>query len=73
MGYLPKTVGLDGLLEAIRAVAWGESVLPPAVAAVVVRHLAGKEPAEEAVLISLEHLKRASRAVPIPARPEPKH
>jgi len=49
VGYLPKTVGLDELLEAIRAVARGESVLPPAVAAVVVRHLAGKEPAEEAV------------------------
>jgi len=43
MGYLPKTVGLDELLEAIRAVARGESVLPPTVAAVVVRHLAGKE------------------------------
>lgn len=43
MGYLPKTVGLDELLEAIRAVAQGESVLPPAVAAVVVRHLAGEE------------------------------
>jgi DNA-binding NarL/FixJ family response regulator len=47
VGYLPKTVGLDELLEAIRAVARGESVLPPAVAAVVVRHMAGKEtPAE---------------------------
>jgi len=49
VGYLPKTVGLDELLEAIRAVARGESVLPPAVAAVVVRHLAGEGAPEEAV------------------------
>ncbi|MFQ6101848.1 MAG: response regulator [Anaerolineae bacterium] len=47
VGYLPKTVGLDELLEAIRAVARGESVLPPAVAAVVVRHLAGEGAPEE--------------------------
>ncbi len=47
VGYLPKTAGLDELLEAIRAVARGESVLPPAVAAVVVRHLAGEELAGE--------------------------
>jgi NarL family two-component system response regulator LiaR len=43
-GYLPKTVGLNELLEAIRATGRGESVLPPAVASVVVRHLAGKTP-----------------------------
>ncbi len=42
MGYLFKSVGLDDLLEAIRAVARGDSVLPPAVATVVVRHVAGK-------------------------------
>ena len=47
VGYLPKTIGLGELLEAIRAAARGESVLPPAVAAVVVRHLAEKEPPEE--------------------------
>jgi DNA-binding NarL/FixJ family response regulator len=47
LGYLPKTVDLDELLEAIRAVARGESVLPPAIAAVVVRHVAGKPPPEE--------------------------
>jgi DNA-binding NarL/FixJ family response regulator len=41
-GYLPKTVGLNELLDAIRATARGESVLPPSVASVVVRHLAGK-------------------------------
>ena len=44
-GYLPKTVGLNALLEAIRATSRGESVLPPAVASIVVRHLAGKTPA----------------------------
>ena len=48
MGYLPKTVSLDELLDAIRSVARGESVLPPAIAAVVVRHIAGKGVAEEA-------------------------
>jgi DNA-binding NarL/FixJ family response regulator len=41
-GYLPKTVGLNELLEAIRATGRGESVLPPTVASVVVHHLAGK-------------------------------
>jgi NarL family two-component system response regulator LiaR len=41
-GYLPKTVGLNELLDAIRATSRGESVLPPSVASVVVRHLAGK-------------------------------
>lgn len=43
IGYLPKTVNLGGLLEAIRAVASGESVLPPSVASVVVRYLGGEE------------------------------
>jgi DNA-binding NarL/FixJ family response regulator len=47
VGYLPKTIGLDELLEAIRTAARGESVLPPTVAAVVVRHLAKQEPPEE--------------------------
>jgi DNA-binding NarL/FixJ family response regulator len=46
LGYLPKTVALDELLDAIRSVARGESVLPPEIAAVVVRHLAGEEAAE---------------------------
>jgi DNA-binding NarL/FixJ family response regulator len=44
-GYLPKTVGLNELLDAIRATSRGESVLPPSVASVVVRHLAGKRSA----------------------------
>ena len=47
VGYLSKTMGLDTLLEAIRAVARGESILPPAIAAVVVRHLARKDPPAE--------------------------
>lgn len=46
-GYLPKTVDLGELLEAIRAVARGESVLPPAVASVVVRYLAGEKGLDE--------------------------
>jgi len=46
-GYLPKTVDLGELLNAIRAVARGDSVLPPDVASVVVRYLAGEERIEE--------------------------
>jgi DNA-binding NarL/FixJ family response regulator len=46
LGYLPKTVALDELLEAIRSVARGQSVLPPQIASVVVRHLAGEGPPE---------------------------
>ena len=42
IGYLPKTVGLNQLLDAIRATSQGESVLPPSVTSVVVRHLAEK-------------------------------
>jgi DNA-binding NarL/FixJ family response regulator len=42
IGYLPKTVGLNELLDAIRAASRGESVLPPAIASVVVRHLSGE-------------------------------
>jgi DNA-binding NarL/FixJ family response regulator len=48
IGYLPKTVSLNELLDAIRAASRGESILPPSVASVVVRHLAGatERPAE---------------------------
>ncbi len=42
IGYLPKTVGLNELLDAIRSASRGESVLPPTIASVVVRHLAGE-------------------------------
>jgi DNA-binding NarL/FixJ family response regulator len=41
-GYLPKTVSLNELLDAIRAASRGESVLPPSIASVVVRHLSGE-------------------------------
>jgi NarL family two-component system response regulator LiaR len=41
ISYLPKTVGLNELLDAIRATSRGESVLPPSVASVVVRYLSG--------------------------------
>ncbi len=41
IGYLPKTVSLNELLEAIRAASQGTSVLPPAIASIVVRHLSG--------------------------------
>lgn len=47
-GYLPKTVSLNELLDAIRATSRGESVLPPQVASIVTRHLAGaREPPQE--------------------------
>ncbi len=41
ISYLPKTVSLNDLLEAIRATNRGESVLPPSVASVVVKRLSG--------------------------------
>ena len=54
-GYLPKTVSLNELLDAIRAASRGESVLPPSVASVVVQHLAGEaEPATKEELTSRE-------------------
>jgi DNA-binding NarL/FixJ family response regulator len=55
IGYLPKTVGLNELLDAIRAASRGESVLPPTIASVVVRHLSGgAEPTPEAALSARE-------------------
>jgi DNA-binding NarL/FixJ family response regulator len=45
--FLPKTVGLSELLEAIRATHRGESVLPPTIAKVVVDNLAGKRSLQE--------------------------
>ena len=51
IGYVPKTVGLNELLDAIRAASQGRSILPPSIASVVVRHLSGAEehPAGEAL------------------------
>ena len=55
VGYLPKTVGLNELLAAIRTASQGESVLPPSVASVVVRHLSGaEEPASKTPLTARE-------------------
>lgn len=55
IGYLPKTVSLNELLEAIRAASRGESVLPPSIASVVVRHLAREtEGPEQPTLTSRE-------------------
>jgi DNA-binding NarL/FixJ family response regulator len=53
VGYLPKTVGLNQLLDAIRAASQGESVLPPSIASVVVRHLAGEEQATPRTVLTL--------------------
>lgn len=55
VGYLPKTVGLNELLDAIRAASRGESVLPASIASVVVRHLSGaREQSPEAILTARE-------------------
>lgn len=54
-GYLPKTASLNELLDAIRATSRGESVLPPSVASIVVRHLSGaREPSPETKLTPRE-------------------
>ena len=66
IGYLPKTVSLNQLLDAIRATSRGESVLPPSVASVVVRHMAGtRESAAESELTSreLEVLRLVARGL----------
>jgi len=66
IGYLPKTVSLNQLLDAIRATSRGESVLPPSVASVVVRHMAGtRERAAESELTSreLEVLRLVARGL----------
>lgn len=52
--YLPKTVDLNELLGAIRKSNRGESVLPPSVASIVVRHLSGQLDKEEKPLTSRE-------------------
>jgi DNA-binding NarL/FixJ family response regulator len=52
--YLSKTASLNELLDAIRATAQGESILPPSIASIVVKHLAGKTPPLPEVLTSRE-------------------
>jgi NarL family two-component system response regulator LiaR len=42
IGYLPKTIGLNEFLSAIRSAYQGISVLPPSIASVVVRHLSAR-------------------------------
>ncbi len=54
IGYLPKTVGLNQLLEAIRSASRGISVLPPPIASIVVRHISGGQKPEGEVLTSRE-------------------
>ena len=55
-GYLPKTVGLNQLLDAIRSASQGESVLPPSIASIVVRHLSGEpEATPKETLTTREH------------------
>lgn len=55
--YLPKTIGLNELLEAIRATSRGESILPPDVASVVIRSLSGKSEAGEKCTLSPRELE----------------
>lgn len=52
--YLPKTVDLNELLGAIRKSNRGESVLPPSVASIVVRHLSGQLDKKEKPLTARE-------------------
>ena len=42
IGYMPKTVSLNELLDAIRSASRGISVLPPVIASVVVKHITGE-------------------------------
>jgi NarL family two-component system response regulator LiaR len=52
--YLSKTASLNELLDAIHATAQGESILPPSIASIVVKHLSGKAPSLPEVLTSRE-------------------
>jgi DNA-binding NarL/FixJ family response regulator len=57
VSYLPKTVSLNELLEAIRAASQGESVLPPAVASVVVKYLADDLPEDDKETLTLREME----------------
>jgi len=50
--YLPKTIGLNELLEAIRQTNQGESVLPPAIASVIVQQLSGRSQEKDKITLS---------------------
>jgi NarL family two-component system response regulator LiaR len=52
VGYLPKTVGLNELLNAIRSASEGISVLPPAIASVVIQYLSGKPSRDEEIQLT---------------------
>jgi DNA-binding NarL/FixJ family response regulator len=55
--YLPKTIGLNELLDAIRATSRGESILPPEVASVVIHSLSGKLESGEKCTLSPRELE----------------
>ena len=53
--FLPKTVGLADLLDAVRATHRGESILPPSIATIVIDSISGRtSSAEDATLTSRE-------------------
>jgi len=52
ISYLPKTIGLNELLEAIRQTNQGESVLPPAIASVIVQQLSGRSQEKDKITLS---------------------
>jgi DNA-binding NarL/FixJ family response regulator len=57
ISYLPKTASLNELLEAIRSSSRGESVLPPAVASVVVQRLSGKSQEKQEDILSAREME----------------
>jgi DNA-binding NarL/FixJ family response regulator len=52
ISYLPKTISLNELLEAIRSTSRGESVLPPAIASVVVQRLSRRSQKKAEISLS---------------------
>jgi len=54
LSYLSKTSSLNELLDAIRATAYGESILPPSIASIVVKHLSGEETSQADILTTRE-------------------
>jgi DNA-binding NarL/FixJ family response regulator len=52
ISYLPKTAGLNELLEAIRSTSRGESVLPTSVASIVVQSISGKQKEKTKAILS---------------------
>jgi NarL family two-component system response regulator LiaR len=54
LSYLSKTSSLNDLLDAIRATANGESVLPPSIASIVVKHISGEDTTKGEILTPRE-------------------